>query len=103
MYGLQATSLGINYSSKFSTYQILLAGFNYTDVTTLQLGFLSINIASDSNTQIGLINYSEYANFQIGFVNFTKYLKGFQIGIINIVTEPTMPHGYFLPFFNASF
>jgi len=103
MYGLQATSLGINYSSTFSTYQILLAGFNFTDITTLQLGFLSINIASDSNTQIGMINYSEYANYQIGFINFTKYLKGFQLGMINIVTKPTMPYGYVLPFFNASF
>jgi hypothetical protein len=102
MEGMQAVGLGINYSSTSSTYQIAGVGINYAENTTAQVG-ISLNAASKSLTQIGIVNYSETTNFQVGFLNITKYLDGIQIGFLNIVLKPTAPYGYVLPFFNMSF
>ena len=102
MDGMQAVGIGINYSSTFSTYQIAGIGINYAENTTIQIG-MSLNAASKSLTQIGIVNYSETTNFQVGFLNITKYLDGIQIGFLNIVLKPTAPYGYVLPFFNMSF
>jgi hypothetical protein len=102
MDGMQAVGIGINYSSTSSTYQIAGVGINYAENTTAQVG-ISLNAASKSLTQIGIVNYSETTNFQVGFLNITKYLDGIQIGFLNIVLKPTAPYGYVLPFFNMSF
>ena len=91
-----------NYSSKSSDYQVAWLGINYAENTTTQIG-LSLNVASKSSTQIGIVNYSETTNFQVGFLNVTEYLDGIQIGFLNIVLKPTAPYGYVLPFFNMTF
>ena len=102
MDGMQVVGLGMNYSSKSSDYQVAWVGINYAENTTTQIG-LSLNVASKSSTQIGIVNYSETTNFQVGFLNVTEYLDGIQIGFLNIVLKPTAPYGYVLPFFNMTF
>ncbi len=81
----------------------------------LQVGLVNVAGASDGvsvslfnsvenisrGLNVALINTSlEHRGVQIGLVNYTEFLTGFQIGLVNIVTNSTIP---FFPIINFCF
>jgi len=81
----------------------------------LQLGLVNVAGASDGisvsffnsvenisrGLNLALINTAlEHRGVQIGLVNYTEFLTGFQIGLVNIVTNSTIP---FFPIINFCF
>jgi len=111
--GLDLGLVSINGNS--SALQVNLFNRSSESFAGLQVGLVNVSGASSGlsislfnsvesiskGLEIGLFNTAlEHRGLQIGLLNYCEFLTGFQIGLINIVTQSTLP---FFPIVNFCF
>ena len=67
----------------------------------LEIGLGNIAATTSSGCAIGLVNVShEFNGLEVGLVNYTEFLRGVQIGLVNVAIRSTLP---FFPIINMCF